>query len=80
MAQQTAVEWLQIKMATSSIQEMVENINVWFKEAKQMQKEQIINACIHTASKLSDVGLSDITINGEIELAEQYYNETYAKQ
>ena len=79
MAQQTAVEWLQIKMATSSPQEMVENINVWFKEAKQMEKEQIINACIHTASALSNVGLSDTTINAEIELAKQYYKETYTK-
>lgn len=40
MAQQTAVEWLQIKMATSPTQEMVENINVWFQQAKQMEKEQ----------------------------------------
>ena len=37
----TAVKWLQIKMATSSAEEMVENINVWFAKAKEMEKEQI---------------------------------------
>lgn len=74
MAQQTAVEWLQIKMATSSPQEMVENINVWFKEAKQMEKEQIMNAvergfnvgCYHPRDR-------------SLKNAEQYYNETYTK-
>ncbi len=38
----TAVKWLQIKMATSSAEEMVENINVWFAKAKEMEKEQDI--------------------------------------
>ena len=76
MAQQTAVEWLQIKMATSSTQEMIENINVWFKEAKQMEKEQI---------KVSyGVGRNDgcayMTDNKpEFEDQEQYYNETFTK-
>ena len=37
----TAVKWLQIKMATSSSEEMVENINVWFAKAKEMEKEQM---------------------------------------
>jgi len=36
----TAVEWLQMKMATSSTEEMVENINVWFEEAMVMEKEK----------------------------------------
>ena len=34
----TAVKWLQIKMATSSAEEMVENINVWFAKAKEMER------------------------------------------
>jgi hypothetical protein len=38
----TAVEWLQMKMSTSPTQEMVENINVWFAQAKEMEKEQKI--------------------------------------
>jgi len=40
----TAVEWLQIKMATASLEEMVENINVWFKQAKGIEQEQIAQA------------------------------------
>jgi len=35
-----AVEWLQMKMATASTEEMVENINVWFAQAKEMEKER----------------------------------------
>ena len=68
MAQQTAVEWLQIKMATSPTQEMVENINVWFKEAKQMEKEQIMKAFL------------DGKVNYRKDWADQYYNETYGKE
>lgn len=40
----TAVEWLQMKMATSPIEEMVENINVWFSKAKKMEKKIIVQA------------------------------------
>lgn len=68
MAQQTAVEWLQMKMATSSPQEMAENINVWFKQAKQIEKEQIMDA--HNNGK---------NILPPNENGEQYYNETYGK-
>lgn len=73
---QTAVEWLQIKMATSPTQEMVENINVWFKEAKKMEKEQIIDSY--------GIGHNDgcaYMTDGktEFEGSEQYYNETYGK-
>jgi len=68
MAQQTAVEWLQIKMATSPTQEMVENINVWFKEAKQMEKEQICDAL--------DFGKVCL-LQSNYKSAEQYYKETF---
>ena len=37
---ETAVEWLQMKMATSSLLEMAENINEWFKQSKEMDEEQ----------------------------------------
>jgi hypothetical protein len=40
----TAVKWLQIKMATSSAEEMVENINVWFAKAKKMERKIIAQA------------------------------------
>jgi hypothetical protein len=31
---QTAVAWLYLKLSTSSSEEMVGNINVWFEQAK----------------------------------------------
>ena len=40
----TAVEWLHEKLATSQLEDMQKNINLWFKEAKEMEKQQIINA------------------------------------
>ena len=40
----TAVEWLQMKMATSQTEEMVENINVWFAKAKKIEKKIIAQA------------------------------------
>ena len=66
MAQQTAVEWLE------------ENLNKWsdgrfylpphlFEQAKQMEKEQIINAWEDGKGAFST------------RQPEQYYNETYEK-
>jgi hypothetical protein len=43
MKQQTAVEWLHLKLSTSSSEEMVGNINLWFEQAKEMEKEQMID-------------------------------------
>lgn len=40
MAQQTAVEWLYNKLSTCTSDEMVGNINNWFEQAKQMEREQ----------------------------------------
>ena len=40
----TAVEWLQMKMATSQTEEMVENINEWFKQAKEIERQIIAQA------------------------------------
>jgi hypothetical protein len=65
----TAVEWLQMKMATSSAEEMVGNINTWFKQAKEMEKEQIMEAWF------------DGTTNWDSESSsEQYYNETFKSE
>ena len=63
----TAVKWLQIKMATSSAEEMVENINVWFAKAKEMEREQIVTA--HYQGYRNDIGTTEVS--------EQYYNEIY---
>jgi hypothetical protein len=65
----TAVQWLQIKMATASSEEMVENINVWFKQAKEMEKEQKIEfACdVYDLNYGKDKSFR--------RAAEDYYNE-----
>jgi hypothetical protein len=69
--QLTAIEWLQMNMATSSAEEMVENINVWFEQAKEMEKEQIRKSyCdgeLHFVSK-------------QIRTSEEYYNETFKSE
>lgn len=41
--QQTAVEWLYNKLSTCTSDEMVGNINNWFEQAMQMEKEQMKN-------------------------------------
>jgi hypothetical protein len=63
MKKQTAVEWLYVKLSTSSSDELVGNINNWFEQAKQMEKEQIMEAFV-------------VHYTGT---AEQYYNETYGE-
>lgn len=70
----TAVEWLQMKMATSSPQEMVENINVWFKEAKQMEKKQIKKSWFDSTLQFDNA--ASMVDKKEFE---KYYNETYNK-
>ena len=41
---QTAVEWLHTKLSTCTSEELVGNINNWFEQAKEMEKEQMIEA------------------------------------
>lgn len=74
----TAVEWLQIKMATSPTQEMVENINVWFKEAKQMEKEQKEECwnVAHQSGRFEGKGIAE----ENWQTFKQYYNETYGNE
>jgi hypothetical protein len=62
---QTAVEWLHEKLAKSELEDMQTNINVWFKQAKEMEKQQIIEAWIAEDNPLQRLK------------AEQYYNETF---
>lgn len=66
---QTAVEWLYLKLSTSSSEELVGNINVWFERAKAMHKEEIINAHFE--------GQCDETEGYPLEIAKKFYNETY---
>ena len=68
----TAVKWLQMKMATSSAEEMVENINVWFAKAKEMEKEQIQDAWNEGQSN----GATICTPKYD-NPSEEYYNEKF---
>lgn len=61
---QTAVEWLHEKLAKSELEDMQTNINVWFKQAKEMEKNQIIDA---------KNSVDNIT-------GEQYYNKTFREK
>ena len=65
MPQQTAVEWFLMTMNIRGLlpnQEIVE----CYKQAKQMEKEQIVNA------------VDSWVVNGNLK-GEQYYNETYSE-
>jgi hypothetical protein len=69
---QTAVEWL-VKELTPSITLQQKYIDELEKKAKEMEKEQIVNALNDgwNMAKHSNFVNSD---------AEQYYNETYKKE
>ena len=71
MAHQTAVKWLEDNLIGNPFSEkdFAHNVNV-FKQAKAMEKEQIMKA----ASVILWHNSSDSTKD-----AEQYYNETYEK-
>jgi len=70
----TAVEWLQSQFENTDDTELVSmNIEVWFKQAKEMEKKQIIDA--HGSKLISPKGLaSEYWVNGE-----EYYNKTFNK-
>ncbi len=63
---QTAVEWLHEKLAKSELEDMQTNINLWFKQALEMEKEQIIDAY-------------DVPWVPNIKNGNDYYNETFKK-
>ena len=66
----TAVEWLIEQVHTDGLYSFKTLFEKEIEQAKQMEKEQIINA-----HGLKYYDLNEQTINGE-----QYYNETYAKR
>ena len=65
----TAVEWLHTKLSTCTSEELVGNINNWFEQAKEMEKEQIMGAWIdgNNSDCLSEQDSSDF--------AKQYNND-----
>jgi hypothetical protein len=71
---QTAVEWLRYKMLI----ECIEASDMLFEQAKEMEKQQIIQAITKTI-----IG-SNVIYGNEypevIHTAEQYYNETFKSE
>ena len=67
----TAVEWLHEKLAKSELEDMQKNINVWFQQAKEMEKEQMKDAVLSQCT--THDGLRKIFDKQ----FEQYYNETF---
>ena len=69
--QKTAVEWLEIVLIPDPISEedFEHNINCW-KQAKEMEKEQIVKANNNGCGSM--MCMIDSKRDGE-----QYYNETY---
>jgi hypothetical protein len=69
MKKVTAVEWLynNLKSHFEHDGDLLEVVQFSFKKAKEMEKNQIINAW-------SDVGADGVTT------AEQYYNETFKSE
>jgi RecG-like helicase len=65
--QQTAVEWLHEKFAKATQTELKDNVNLFFKKAKKIEKQQIMNAFEDGQSELS---LKD---------KQEYYYETFKK-
>ena len=73
MAQQTAVEWLD-RWFRDNPEATHEEGNKALQQAKQMEKEQILDAYSWGECNIDNDGCH-IDKNG----AEQYYNETYGK-
>lgn len=65
---QTAVEWLHEKLAQSSQEELVANINLWFKQAKEMEKNQIIKF----ADEYEEYSVNTPDLK-QVDTAEEYY-------
>jgi hypothetical protein len=70
----TAVEWLEEMFNNSEIP----NSSMLFKQAKEMEKEQIIKSIIDTivgSNKIYDKEYPEVRYT-----AEQYYNETFKSE
>ncbi len=70
---QTAVEFLEEKYRPKGYITAEE-----FAQAKEMEKEQIINTWIEATAPDNEIGLSDAPyIISQVQKAEQYYEQTY---
>ena len=73
---QTAIDWLYFKLSTSSSEEMIGNINLWFEQAKEMHKEEIMDAFDKGCDIGCDIG-SNYNYHDGHNQGYDYYNETY---
>lgn len=75
MAQQTAVEWLLYNLLYHNLVDNSPKSKLWelTKQAKEMEKEQIIDSYGFGYQN----GYDDSKLNIKVDDAEQYYNETY---
>jgi len=85
MAQQTAVEWFEkniskfISYHYEKAYEEHNEVSRIFQQAKEMEKEQIVNADLNATIRTAKGFNADVYVTRVKELAEQYYNETYNK-
>jgi hypothetical protein len=75
---QTAVEWLHTKLSTCTSEELVGNINNWFEQAKEMEKEIIDDAYLCGLNRGVEFQQSqEMGAICEWPSDRDYYNETF---
>jgi hypothetical protein len=81
--QQTAVEWFMEKIGEKQpngfyVIDTLHDVQNVFQQAKEMEKEQIVNTWSEATAPQHEIGLSDASyVIAQIKKAERYYNETY---
>jgi len=81
MEQQTAVEWLMTELVNKGLLVTDDYKNlVAYSKAKQMEREQIIDAVddTHNVLIMNDIVISRLG-KGDKDYGEMYYNEVYGK-
>jgi sialic acid synthase SpsE len=79
---QTAVEWFKKELedygSNSHLSLDWNTFDELCQQAKEMEKEQIVNTWSEATAPQHEIGLSDASyVIAQIKKAEQYYNETY---
>jgi len=85
----TAVEWLQDTWLNYPDLCSYDKIQEWFEQAKEMEKEQIINCCVQTTQDCyvaimehlnAPLQFTDEDLSNQKLEAEQYYNLTFKSE
>jgi hypothetical protein len=79
MKKQTAVEWLHYKITNPTSHELLENINLWFLKAKEIEKEQIKQAYLDSSQETCR-SYGEEAPHDDPKFAELYYKQTYEKK